>query len=216
MKKSTKELLIVSVVGIALVFSVIVIVSESGNVTSGSGNVSSVSEEASSEDAPPSQGGLLPPLTSHEEGSSLADEFLVETFGEEFFHDHFAFVKIEERPELRIWFVIYHYTSHGYTVDMKIAVNSDRIRKDRPRIDVAFSSVILEPQEILISEEEAQRIAQEYGLEPPYSLTLICRFNRICWRIVNQNTEDLRVGDLMGVMVDAENGKVEGTWVKKR
>jgi len=206
-KKSTKELLIVSVVGIALVCSVIVIVSESGNVTS-------VSEEASSEDAPPSQGGSLPPLTSHEEAISLADEFLIETFGEEFFQEHFTFSRIEERPDLGTWFVIYHYTSHGYSVDMKIAVNSDRIPKDRPRIHVLFSSVILEPQEILISEEEAQRIAQEYGLEPPYmKLTLSCElvFQRICWIVVRENAEP---EELEGVSIDAENGTVLQSWVR--
>jgi len=207
MKKSTKELLIVSIVGVALVCSVIVIVSESGFVTS-------VSEEASSEDTPPNQAGLLPPLTSHEEGISLADEFLVETFGEEFFQEHFAFSRIEERPDLRMWFVIYQYTSHGYTVDMEVAVNSDRIYDDRPRVDVAFSYITLEPQEILISEEEAQRIAQEYGLEPPYmELTLCCKlvFQRICWRIVKADAE---LEELKGLIIDAENGTVLQSWME--
>jgi len=207
MKKSTKKLLIVSVVGIALVCSVIVIVSESGNVTS-------VSEEVSSPENIPKGHKMLPPLTSHEEGISLADEFLIETFGEEFFHDHFAFSRIEERPDLRVWFVIYQYTSHGYTVDMDVAVNSDRIYDDRPRVDVAFSHIILEPQEILISEEEAQRIAQENGLEPPYmKLTLSCElvFQRICWIIVRENAEP---EELEGVSIDAENGTVLQSWVR--
>jgi len=206
-KKSTKELLIVSIVGVTLVCSVIVIVSESGNVTS-------VSEEASLPENMPKGHKMLPPLTSHEEAISLADEFLLETFGEEFFHDHFAFVKIEERPDLRIWFVIYQYTSHGYTVDMDVAVNSDRIYDDRPRVDVPFSHIILEPQEILISEEEAQRIAQEYGLEPPYmKLTLSCELElrRICWIVVRENA---KYGELKGVSIDAANGTVLASWVK--
>ncbi|KYK38242.1 MAG: hypothetical protein AYK18_17595 [Theionarchaea archaeon DG-70] len=207
MKKSTKELLIVSVVGIALVCSVIVIVSESGNVTS-------VSEEVSSPENIPEGHKMLPPLTSHEEAISLADEFLVETFGEEFFHDHFAFSRIEERPDLGKWFVIYEYTSHGYTVDMRVAVNSDHIRKNRPRVDVLFSYIILEPQEILISEEEAKRIAQEYGLEPPYmKLTLSCKFElrRICWIVVR---EDVKYEELKGVAIDAENGTVLQSWIE--
>ncbi len=205
MKKSTKELLIISVVGIALVCSVIVIVSESGNVTS-------VSEEVSSPENMPKGHKMLPPLTSHEEGISLADEFLVETFGEEFFHNHFAFSRIEERPDLGMWFVIYHYTSHGYSVDMRVAVDSDRIYDDRPRIHVLFSYIILEPQEILISEEEAQRIAQEFGLEPPYiELTLTCKFElrRICWIVVK---EDAEYEELKGVAIDAENGTVLQSW----
>ena len=209
MKKSSRNLLIISVVGAALVCSVVVIFSQTQWITS-------VSEEVPSEYAPvvPEK---LPPLTSDEEAIALADEFLKSTLGDEFFNDHFRVTGIEkivERSSLS--FVVYDYTYNEYTVKMSVAVDVGVVPKDASRIVVYLSTVILEPQGILISEEQAEIIAQEYGLEPPYMMILTCEveFNRICWRIGKADEENIKIGDLAGLLVVAENGTVLDSWIK--
>jgi hypothetical protein len=163
----------------------------------------------------------LPPLESYEEAIALADAFLIETLGEEFFNERFTFVEIEEfsnaneqHPLLSIiWFICYDYYSNGYTVRMDVAVNANQIPVDRPRINVLFSHVILEPQEILITEEQAKIIAQENGLKPPFKLMLECgsvfidrqHVNRIYWRLISPNHEK---GDFFGIIIDVETGYI--------
>ncbi|MBU7027103.1 MAG: hypothetical protein HXS48_09175 [Theionarchaea archaeon] len=209
MKKSSRNLLIISVVGAALVCSVVVIFSQTQWITS-------VSEEVPSEYTPivPEK---LPPLTSQEEAIALADEFLRNTLGDEFFNDHFRVTGIEkivERSSLS--FVVYEYTYNEYTVKMSVAVDVGVVPKDASRIVVYLSTVILEPQGILISEEQAKIIAKEYGLEPPYMMILSCEveFKRICWRIGKADEENIKFGDLAGLLVDAENGTVIDSWIK--
>jgi len=129
MKKSSRNLLIISVVGAALVCSVVVIFSQTQWITS-------VSEEVPSEYAPvvPEK---LPPLTSDEEAIALADEFLKSTLGDEFFNDHFRVTGIEkivERSSLS--FVVYDYTYNEYTVKMSVAVDVGVVPKDASRIVV--------------------------------------------------------------------------------
>jgi hypothetical protein len=207
MKSSPRRILMIILMGAALACSFVLVLSESGYVTS-------ISREAFYEGTPRGH-VMLPALTSHEEAIDLANSFLRKTLGDQFFQNRFTFVRIEERPELSVtWFVVYEYLSNDYTVEMKIAVNAGRIPEDRPRIHVEFSYVILEPQEILISEEQAKVIARENGLEPPYNITLFCRaeLHRIYWKIVRRNSEDLRVGELVGVIIDAESGTVLDAW----
>lgn len=206
---SSKKLLIVFLVCAALACSVVWIFS-------GTEWITSVSEEVPSEDVPEVP-EMLPALTSHEEAISLADEFLIEKLGTEFFYNYFKIIEVDERPLMvTTWFVKYQYTCNGYTVDMSVAMYCGRITKDSPRIDVELSDVILNPQKILISEEEAIIIAQENGLEPSYTVILSCelRFHRICWRIVKEDRETLGPEDLAGLLIDAENGEVLRTWTK--
>ena len=56
------------------------------------------------------------------------------------------------------------------------------------------------------------------GLEPSYKITLSCDFSshRICWVVMKDDSETLDVGDLMGLLIDAENGAVLETWTKGR
>ncbi len=208
MKRSTRKLLIASLVGIALVCSIVVILSESGYVHS-------VSREAS--EFVPKGPEKLPPLTSHEEAISIANEFLTETLGDAFFQNHFTVMGLDETPHLPYtWVVLYQYNYNGYTIDTTVAVDISSILKNASRIVVNFSTVILEPQEILISEDEAKRIAQENGLEPPYIIILSCEveFHRICWRVMKEDRENLKIDDLAGLLIDAENGNVLKKWVR--
>jgi hypothetical protein len=194
--------------------SIVVIISESSRVTSWS-------RESDGSDMPEGSPWPLPPLESYDEAIALADAFLIETFGEEFFHERFTFVEVkefsnanEQHPGLSIvWFICYDYYSNGYSVRMDVAVNANQIPVDWPRIDVLFSHVILEPLEILITEEQAKAIAQENGLKPPFTLSLKCnslpirgkRLYRIYWNIFRENHEK---GDIFGITIDAETGEV--------
>jgi hypothetical protein len=169
----------------------------------------SVSKEVPPEDVPNTP-EKLPPITSHEEAIAITDEFLKEKLGNEFFTNHIIFVEVDERPDIRsLWFVKYQYTYNEYTVNISVAIYLRQIPKDTSRIDIDFSHIILKPQEILISEEQAKIIAQENGLEPPYTLTLSCepRYYRICWKILKEDT-DLELGDLAGFLIDAETGEI--------
>jgi hypothetical protein len=208
----------VTKVAIALVLlcvfscSIVVIISESSKVTSWS-------RESDGSDMPEGSPWPLPPLESHEEAIALADAFLIETLGEEFFHERFTFVEVkefsnanEQHPGLSIvWFICYDYFSNGYTVRMDVAVNAGQIPVDRPRIHVLTSHVILEHQEILITEEQANIIAQENGLKSPYKAELFLRlpFHRIQWKVVSPNHER---GEMIGIIIDAETGEVLDLW----
>ena len=150
-----------------------------------------------------------PPLTSHEEAIKLTDEFLKEKLGNEFFESYIKVKGVDEWPySPSTWIVLYDYTYNGYTVEFMIAVDIWYVLKDESRIVVDFSCTILEPQKILISEEDAKRIAEEYGLEPPYNIIFSCEieYHRICWRIVRKDFEKVKVGELAGVIIDAETG----------
>ena len=216
--KCSRTFLIVSIVIAALVCSVVVILSQTELIYSES--------EAVPPDYVPAQPARLPSLSSHEEAIVLADDFLTNLLGEEFFTNHFS-VK-EVRPDvlevngtlytLSTWFVVYHYTYNEYNTDMFVAVFSGAISEGTSRITVDNSLIILEHQEILISEEQARVIAQENGLYPPYNLILCCemRFHRICWKITRENIENLKPEDLAGLLMDAESGTVLERWVRGR
>ncbi|KYK37364.1 MAG: hypothetical protein AYK18_10245 [Theionarchaea archaeon DG-70] len=204
MKNPPKKLLIVIVVSTVLLCSVVVILSQS-NIVLLEQKIIPPGEYV------PTGPEMLPELNSHEEAIALTDEFLKETLGEEFFDSYLKVKGVDELPYLPYtWAVLYEYTYNGYTVEFTVAVDIWSIPKDQSRIDVNFSCIILEPQKILISEEEAKRIAQEYGLEPPYNVIFSCEvgFHRICWRITREDLERLTEYDLAGVIIDAESGEI--------
>ena len=166
---------------------------------------------------PREQPGTLPPLTSHGEAINLTNEFLREQLGDDYFNDHFNVVGVEKPFERSTWWVVvYDYIYNEYIISLSVSINAGPILKDTSRIDVDFSTVLLEPQEILISEEQAKIIAQKYGLEPPYTIIFSCevKFHRICWRIGKKDIENLKTDDLAGLLIDAENGQVLDSWVK--
>lgn len=211
MKNPPKKLLIIIVVSTVLLCSVVVILSQSDIILLEQKLI------PPGEYVPPERPEMLPELTSHEEAIALTDEFLKETLGEGFFDNYLTAKGVDELPYLPYtWAVLYEYTYNEYTVEFAVAIDIWSIPKDQSRIDVDFSCVILEPQKILISEEEAKRIAQEYGLEPPYNVIFSCeiRFHRICWRIVRKDRENVNVGDLSGLLIDAESGAILEAWAK--
>ena len=200
--KISRKFLIVTAACVIVLCSVVVVLSQS--------NIVHLKQEL----IPPGEyvptgPEMDPPLTFHEEAIKSADEFLKEKLGNEFFETYIKVKGVDECPYLPYtWMVLYEYTYNGYTVEFTIAVDIWYVLKDESRIDVDFSCTILEPQKILISEEDAKRIAQEYGLEPPYNMIFSCEieYHRICWRIVRQDFENVKVGELAGVIIDAETG----------
>ncbi|MGD2250329.1 MAG: hypothetical protein PVF58_18170, partial [Candidatus Methanofastidiosia archaeon] len=158
----------------------------------------------------------LPRLTSDEEAIAIADEFLKEKLGLEFFNNHLKVIGVDRMFEGSSWWnVEYEYRYNEYTVDLSVSINAGRILKDESRIFFDTSRIIWEPQKILISEEQAKIIAQENGLEPPYKIILYCDVYvyRICWQITKKDT-DLKPGDLAGFLIDAETGEVLDTLFK--
>lgn len=209
-----KKLVIVSLIIVALACLIVVILSEFRYIFSQSRNVISVSEESSTGYVFTGP-ATLPPLTSHEEAVNLTDKLLKEMLGYEFFQNHFTLVRVDEEPDsFYDWVVVYNYFSNGYTVEMRITVNWRQISEYYPRIDIRSSRMILYPQEILITEDEAKQITKEYGITPPYTMILSCEleFYRICWRITKKGVEELNRGELAGIIIDAENGIVLYAW----
>ena len=191
--------LLISIISVILVGSTLLIFSESESLSQREHNVT--------------EKNIIPELTSYEEAISIADDFLKEKVGDEFFAAHLRVMEVNERSDIpSTWVVLYEYNYNRYHVNLSVAINSGRIPKDDSRINLEFSNVVLEPQEILISQEEAKSIAQENGLEPPFTLFLSCEmeFHRICWRMVKENAE---IGNLKGLLLDAESGIVLKTWV---
>jgi hypothetical protein len=142
---------------------------------------------------------------------------LKEKLGNEFFETHLKVKGVDEMPySPYTWMVVYEYTYNEFAVEFTVAVDIWRVPAGTSRIIENISNFILEPQEILISEEEAKRIAQEYGLEPPYNVILSCEieFHRICWRISKKDKETLTEYNLSGIIVDAENGSVLKSWTR--
>ena len=213
MKNPSRNLIIVIVVSIVSLCSIVLIVSESQST------IVHIHQEIipPGEYVPPKKPEMLPTLTSHREAIALTDDFLKETLGEKFFFNYLKVKGVDEMPYLPYtWAVLYSYMYNGYTVEFMIIVDIDPIPKDQSRIDPDISNVILEPQKIFISEEEAKFIAQEYGLEPPYNVILSCEveFHRICWRIAKKDREKLTMKDLAGLIIDAENGEVLTAWTR--
>jgi hypothetical protein len=199
--KKFKKVLILVIVCVVLTCSIWAIFSQSNM---------SVSKEVPPEDVPNTP-EKLPRLTSHEEAIAITDEFLKEKLGLEFFTNHITFVEVDERPDIySLWFVKYQYTYNEYAVTLLVAIGFNPIQEGTSRIAVGFSNIILESQKILISEEQARIIAQENGLEPPYTLTLSCepRYYRICWKILKEDLTNLKCGELKGFLIDAETGEV--------
>ena len=208
MKKSSKKLFIVIIVGAVLLCSGVIIFSQPDIV------------HLEQKLIPPGEyvptgPELLPQITSYEEAIAITDAFLRENLGTEFFETHLKVKGIDEMPYLpSTWAVVYEYTYHEYTVEFMIVIDIWRVPPGTSRVDEDFSCVILEPQEILISEEEAKRIAQEFGLVQPYDTVLFCgvEYHRICWIISRRDKENLTEYDLSGVIIDAENGTVLKSW----
>lgn len=141
-------------------------------------------------------------IASREDAVRLADQFLRDNLGE-FFDNHFTYQYTDEREDLR-WAVVYTYTYNGYCVLMSVGIDTGLLPQYTSRIDPQLTAAIQEPQKILLSKEEAVAIAQEYGVEPPYTILLSFEplLNRICWKIV----KDAENGAVL--LIDAENGAV--------
>jgi hypothetical protein len=206
--KKIKKVLILVIVCTALTCSVWAIFSQS--------NISTVTEVIPpGEYTPPENPEKLPPLESDEEAIAITDEFLKNQLGLEFFNSHLKIKGVDRILEGSYWWEVeYEYTYGEYAVDFLISIYAGPILKDESRIYADSSIITLEPQKILISEEQAKIIAQEHGLEPPYKdLDLYCviEFKRICWRVVKK---DVKCGELKGFLIDAESGEIIHSWVR--
>ena len=106
----SRKFLIGALAAAAILCSIVVAVSESEHIFS-------ESKEVPPETPSPSE--KLPPLVSHEEAILIANEFLNEMLGDEYFNSHFTFAEIDERSLMpTTWFVIYQFTSGEHTLNV--------------------------------------------------------------------------------------------------
>ena len=146
------------------------------------------------------------PVTSHNEAIKLANDYLNTTLGSDFVKNHFEVLGIDERPDIRsVWFIVYKYKSNGYEINLSTAVDISNHPEDLARIAKELSHTMEYPQEIKLSQTDAETIASDKGLTPPYSTGLYWHKKRIAW-VVTHPTKTF--GEISGYIIDAENGEI--------
>jgi len=148
-------------------------------------------------------------ITSVDQAKEIVNRYLKDKFGEDFVKEHFVINGIDERSDIpHVWFINLSFKSHGYEVNMHIAVDTWWKPLGAERVIPELSNIIDSPQEILISEEEAEDIAAKAGLPQPYKSILRIRNGRIVWVVMVQNIKEYPIGKLVEVVIDAETGDV--------
>ena len=148
------------------------------------------------------------PVTSHNEAIELANDYLNTTLGSDFVKSHFEVLGIDERPDMpSVWLVLYKYKSSGYEIDLSLAVDVG-VSLEKPSRIIKESDMIGSPQEIKLSQSDAETIASEEGLAPPYStsLSLYWKEKRIAWGVTQNSVKTLDRTERY--MIDAENGEI--------
>ena len=148
-------------------------------------------------------------IKSEEQVQNVSNEFLEKKLGKDFVNQHFEYVEIQRLSDTSIFRVVYHFTSNGYSLDMFLSFDPTGIMfKDY--IDWEGSLVIHSPQEINVTEDEAISLASQLiDCQGPFHTRLEVKtvYNyRIVWVVITE--EELPVGNTIGVIIDAEDGRV--------
>ncbi len=149
------------------------------------------------------------PLPSRDEAVIIADEFLRKQLGPTFMASHLKIKGVEEQEfSPSLWFILYEYTDRGYTADLTMAIDHTDSPSDPSRVVWDVSRMLASPQEVLLSEEDAERIASEAGLAGPHLADL--RFHwedrRLVWMVWNPEIRGPE--EVAGYVVDAESGEI--------
>jgi hypothetical protein len=135
-----------------------------------------------------------------EEGFGIADRYIVERVGEEYFKEHYQ-RKAFDGNTARYTFTI--TGSAIYKIGMWLRLDDER--------KVAKRHVLLEPQEVKVKSEEATKIAAAKGVPEPMKVALIFDGRRLAWRVTWEHKpreEDYKAKRIYGADVDAEKGSV--------
>ena len=147
-------------------------------------------------------------ITSPNRAEEIVVSYLENKFGPEFFKKHFTIMGVNETDIPHVWFVTLEYKSGSYSVKMHVALDTWWKDIGAERISFGLSNIINEPQEILVSREEAENIASKEGLPQPYISMLEVRHGRIVWVVTSQNFEEYPAGYIIRIVIDAENGTI--------
>jgi hypothetical protein len=135
-----------------------------------------------------------------EEGYSITDAYIKGKVGEEYFKKHYS-RKSFTGSTARYTFTI---TGSGpYKMEMWIRLSDDR--------KIVKKHVLLEPQEVRVKAEEAEKKAIAQGVPGPVAVNLIFDGSRLVWRATwkhKATKEDREAQRVYGADVDAEKGNV--------
>lgn len=144
---------------------------------------------------------LLIKKISPEEGFEIADKFVIDNVGQEYFRKHF------QKRSFGDYIARYSYIATNSTsynpINMWIRLDDER--------NIVRHRVLLIPQEIRISIEKAQQICKGYGIPEPTSISLVLVEGRLNWRCKWQHQpteEDYAQQRVYGIDIDATTGEI--------
>ena len=140
-----------------------------------------------------------------EEGFGIADKYIVDMVGKDYFDAHFKRKSFESNTAHYSY--IYGYSHNPGDIELSMWV---RLGNDRR---VIGQHVVTTPQEITVSMEQAIDIGRKNGLEEPLSAAPVLVGGIICWRVVWQHTpteQDYDNQTVYGVDVHCTTGEVIG------
>ena len=150
---------------------------------------------------------LLVKRIAEEEGFRLADEYIVEQVGIEYFTTHFSPRTFDVNTSTAYYTFNYPLSEKkDIELTMWVKLGTDR--------NVIGRHVITTPQEVTVSLEQAMEIGRKSGLHDPLSGYPVLTGGVLCWRVVWEHTpteEDYDAQTLHGIDVHCSTGEVMGT-----
>lgn len=144
---------------------------------------------------------------SEEEGFRLADEYIVEQVGIEYFSMHFSPRKFDVNTST-VYYTFNYPLSEKKDIELTMWV---KLGTDR---SVIGRHIVTTPQEVTVSLEQAMEIGLKNGLQEPRSGYPVLTGGVLCWRVVWEHTpteEEYDAQTLYGIDVHCTTGEVMGT-----
>lgn len=137
---------------------------------------------------------------SPEEGFGIADRYIAERVGEEYFKKHYQRKSFSDNTASYVFTIT---GSATYRIGMWLRLSDER--------KVVKKHVLLEPQEVRVKAREAVEIALARGVPQPAKATLVFDGKRLAWRVKwehKPSKEDYAAKRIYGADIDAEKGSV--------
>ena len=136
-----------------------------------------------------------------DEGFAIADEYLKDLLGSDYFLTHFTPERFDGTTNTVYYSVVYSLPGDELVLPMWVRLSYERTVTCR----------LTAPQEIAITRTRAEELAQQQGVPDPVSSSPDLKNGIICWRVVWQHTpteEDYELQRLYGVEIHATTGEV--------
>ncbi|RMD86194.1 MAG: hypothetical protein D6808_03870 [Candidatus Dadabacteria bacterium] len=138
---------------------------------------------------------ILAKRITEEEGFRIADSFIINHTGEDYFNEHF---RRKSFDGYKATYTYLPWTNASYKITMWILLNDER--------NISEHKVVQSPQEVKISRKAALDTSRREGIKEPLSCSLVPVNGRLYWRCVSK---DRTPGEVYGLDLDATTGKVE-------